>query len=238
MLKLDEVGVHDNFFSLGGHSLLGIQLFAQVEKRTGRRLPIRTLFQAPTIAELANTLDGEATGPTEWRHLSAIRPGGSRMPLFCVQGDEAHVYLPDLLGEDQPFFGFGHQGEDGQAIEHTTVEDIAATYLKELRAARPHGPYVIGGYSFGGIVAYEMARQLKTLGETVPLLVLFDTYAPADGLRSATAEERLHMPLKRWVMRRLVARHLRRGTTIPPALRHFHITVSYTHLTLPTSDLV
>ena len=227
VLKVDEVGVHDNFFSLGGHSLLGIQLFAQVEKRTGRRLPIRTLFQAPTIAELANALDGEATGPSEWRHLSAIRPGGSRLPFFCVQGDEAHVYLPKLLGDDQPFYGFGHQGEDGQAIEHTTVEDIAATYLKELRTARPHGPYVLGGYSFGGIVAYEMARQLTALGEVVPLLVLFDTYAPADGLRSATAEERLHMPLKRWVMRRLVARHLRRGTTIPPALRHFHIIDTY-----------
>lgn len=227
MLKLDAVGVHDNFFSLGGHSLLGIQLFAQVEKRTGRRLPIRTLFQAPTIAELANALDGEATGPLEWRHLSAIRAGGSRMPFFCVQGDEAHVYLPNLLGEDRPFYGFGHQGEDGQAIEHTTVEDIAATYLKELRAERPHGPYVLGGYSFGGIVAYEMARQLTALGEAVPLLVLLDTYAPADGLRSATAEERLHMPVKRWVMRRLVARHLRRGTTIPPALRHFHIIDTY-----------
>lgn len=227
VLKLDQVGAHDNFFSLGGHSLLGIQLFAQLEKRTGRRLPIRTLFQAPTLAELAAALDGEAAGPTGWKHLSAIRPEGSRIPFFCVQGDEAHVFLPKLLGDDQPFYGFGHQGEDGQAIEHTTVEDIAATYLKELRAARPHGPYVLGGYSFGGIVAYEMARQLVALGEAVPLLVLFDTYAPADGLRSATAEERLHMPLKRWVMRRLTARHLRRGTTIPPALRHFHIIDTY-----------
>lgn len=227
VLKLDDVGVHDNFFSLGGHSLLGIQLFTRVEKRTGRRLPIRTLFQAPTIAELAIALEREAPAPSNWRHLSAIQPEGRRTPFFCVQGDEAHVYLPKLLGGDQPFYGFGHQGEDGQAIEHTSVEDIAATYLKELRNARPHGPYVLGGYSFGGIVAYEMARQLTALGETVPLLVLLDAYAPAEGLRSATAEERLHMPLKRWVMRRLIARHLRRGTIIPPALRHFHIIDTY-----------
>ncbi|MBV6405295.1 MAG: amino acid adenylation domain-containing protein [Flavobacteriales bacterium] len=227
LLKLDRVGIHDNFFTLGGHSLLGIQLFAQVEKRTGRRLPIRTLFQAPTIAELAAAIDRDGTEPAAWKHLAAIQPHGTRTPFFCVQGDEAHVYLPKLLGADQPFYGFGHQGEDGQAIEHRSVEDIAAAYLKELRQAKPHGPYLLGGYSFGGIVAYEMARQLTTAGEEVPLLVLFDTYAPADGLQSATAEERLHMPAKRWVMRRLIDRHLRRGRTLPPALRHFHIIDTY-----------
>ncbi len=227
LLKLERVGIHDNFFTLGGHSLMGIQLLAQVEKRTGRRLPVRILFQAPTIAELAAALDGDGREATAWKHLTAIQPQGTRTPFFCVQGDEAHVYLPKLLGSDQPFYGFGHQGEDGQAIEHRTVAEIAAAYLKELHQARPRGPYLLGGYSFGGIVAYEMARQLTAAGEEVPLLVLFDTYAPADGLESATAEERMHMPLKRWVMRRLIDGHLRRNRILPPALRHFHIIDTY-----------
>ncbi|MBP6392027.1 MAG: amino acid adenylation domain-containing protein [Flavobacteriales bacterium] len=227
LLKVDRVGVSDNFFEIGGHSLLGIQMFAQVEKQTGKRLPIKTLFQAPTIAQLALVVGGEKQPVQAWKNLSAIQPNGTRVPFFCVHGDEANIFVPRYLGEDQPFYGYFHQGEDGHPIAYTSVERIAQHFIQELRSARPHGPYLLGGYSFGGIVAYEMACQLVAAGEQVPLLALFDTYAPEDGLRSATEEEKTYMPIKRWVMRKLVKRYLNRGELLPAKVRHFHIIDTY-----------
>src|SRR5690606_19768881 len=129
------------------------------------------------------------------------------------------------------FYGFGHQGEDGQRIDHTTVEDIARHFIDEMRSVRPRGPYLLGGYSFGGIVAYEMARQLAASGEDVPLLALFDTYAPEDGMRAAAQDETMLTPLKRLAVRRLVKHYLDRGMVVPPRLRHFHTIDTYRRAT-------
>ncbi|MCC6655645.1 MAG: amino acid adenylation domain-containing protein [Flavobacteriales bacterium] len=227
LLDLEQVSIHDNFFEIGGHSLLGIQMFAQVERQLGRRLPIKTLFQAPTIAKLAETINQAEQPVVAWTNLSAIQPHGDRPPFFCIHGDEANVFIPRHIGKDQPFYGFFHQGEDGHPVTFRTVRAIASHFIKEMRQVRPHGPYFLGGYSFGGIVAFEMACQLTSEGEEVPLLALFDSYAPAESVSLIKKEEKLHEPLKRLVMRRLIRHYFDKGRVLPPKLRHFHIIDTY-----------
>ncbi|MCC7501656.1 MAG: amino acid adenylation domain-containing protein [Flavobacteriales bacterium] len=222
LLGLERVSVHDNFFELGGHSLIGIQLLAQVEDQFGRPLSLKDLFQAPTIAEFAQLLQEDGV-TVNWENLSPIQPDGKRVPFFCVHGDEANYFIPKYLGNDQPFYAFFHQGEDGRRIQHTSVEAIALHFIQEMRTVRPRGPYLIGGYSFGGIVAYEMARQLTAAGEEVPLLALFDTYAPLEFKRVMKEEERFYFPMKNALLRAAAGWYLKRNKPLPPKLRHFYI---------------
>ncbi|MBK8612082.1 MAG: amino acid adenylation domain-containing protein [Flavobacteriales bacterium] len=222
LLGLERVSVHDNFFELGGHSLIGIQLLAQVEEQFGRPLSLKDLFQAPTIAEFAQVLQEDGV-TVNWENLSPIQPDGKRVPFFCVHGDEANYFIPKYLGNDQPFYAFFHQGEDGRRIQHTSVEAIATHFIQEMRTVRPRGPYLIGGYSFGGIVAYEMARQLTAAGEEVPLLALFDTYAPQEFKRVMKEEDRFYFPVKHAILRAAAGWYLKRNKPMPPKLRHFYI---------------
>ncbi|MCB9183925.1 MAG: amino acid adenylation domain-containing protein [Flavobacteriales bacterium] len=226
VLNAPDIGIHDDFFDLGGHSLIGIQLLGLVEQQFGRALPLKTIFEAPTIAQFAELLKGEG-GTHEWKNLSLIQSEGDGLPLFCVHGDEASYFIPKHLGPTRPFYAFFHQGEDGRRIERTTVKDIAAHLISELRQARPHGPYLITGYSFGGVVAYEMAQQLRDAGEEVPLLVLLDTYAPDLHKAAIQSDLRFFDPVKKAVMRWLVRRALRRSGVVPARLRNFHIVDTY-----------
>lgn len=226
VLSAPDIGIHDDFFDLGGHSLIGIQLLGQVEQEFGRALPLKTIFEAPTIAQFAELLKGE--GDTHaWKNLALIQSEGEGLPVFCVHGDEASYFIPKHLGPTRPFYAFFHQGEDGRRIERTTVKDIAAHLISELRQARPHGPYLLTGYSFGGVVAYEMAQQLHDAGEEVPLLVLLDTYAPDLHKAAIRSDQRFFDPLKKSVMRWLVRRALRRSGVVPTRLRNFHIVDAY-----------
>ncbi len=226
LLGVEDIGVHDNFFDLGGHSLIGIQLLAQVEQQHGKSLALKTLFQAPTIAGMAKLLqDGSASAT--WTNLSAIQPNGNAIPFFCVHGDEANHFLPRYLGNDQPFYAFFHQGEDGKPIRFKNVSEIAAHFIDELRTVRPRGPYLLGGYSFGGIVAFEMAQQLSKSGEEIALLALFDTYDPLEFLKVMATEAKPWDGLRRSIMRRAVRYYQRRGKLLPPKLRHFYIIDTY-----------
>ncbi len=178
VLGVERIGINDNFFELGGHSLLAVRVFGLIQKRFGERLPLATLFRAPTIAQLAAVLESDAS--QSWSSLVPIQPHGTRPPLFCVHAVGGNVLeyfdLARQLGSDQPFFGLQSIGLSGSHAPHTSIEDMAAHYVKEIRECQPAGPYFIGGRSLGGIIAYEMARQLRMQGAEVGLLALLDSY--------------------------------------------------------------
>ncbi|MGB7438932.1 MAG: alpha/beta fold hydrolase, partial [Candidatus Acidiferrum sp.] len=181
ILGIRPIGVRDNFFELGGHSLLAIRLFALIEKRLDKKLPLTAVFQGATVEHLADVLRYQATaGPQS--SLVAIQPGSSRTPLFLVHPAGGHVFpyvhLAQLLGSDQPCYGLQAKGlEDGQD-PHTRIEDMAAHYIQALQTVQPTGPYLLGGWSMGGVVAFEMAQQLRAQDQRVALLALLDSRVP------------------------------------------------------------
>jgi amino acid adenylation domain-containing protein len=181
LLGVRTVGIRDNFFELGGHSLLVVRLMAQIQAQIGQKIPLATLFQEPTVEHLARTLRQFSATPLD-TPLIALQPGRGKLPFFCVHPAAGSVLsyleLARLLGSDQPFYGFQAAGLEGEQTPHTQVEDMAAVYLAALQSAQPEGPYLLGGWSFGGLVAYEMARQLTAQGHEVGLLALFDSRAP------------------------------------------------------------
>jgi amino acid adenylation domain-containing protein len=181
VLGIQPVGVTDSFFDLGGHSLLAARLFALIEKICDQKLPLAALFQAPTVEQLAGLLRQEVK-ETLWSPLVAIQPGGSRLPFFCIHGMHGNVLcyreLARYLGPDQPVYGLQAQGLDGKQPGHTRVEEMAAHYIREIRAVQAEGPYSLGGLSFGGVVAYEMAQRFHAQGQEVALLAMFDTWTP------------------------------------------------------------
>ena len=184
VLGVQTVGRRDHFFEIGGDSLLAVRLFAEIENAFGVRMPLATLFKAPTIEQLAAVLrDKGHSAP--WSSLVPLQPGGRRPPFFGVHGHSGEIlFYRDLcrrLGPDQPFFALQAQGLNGKA--HRTIGDMAAHYLAEIRTVQPHGPYLIGGYCLGAFVAFEMARQLRAAGEDVPLLALFVGYSSERGRR-------------------------------------------------------
>ncbi|MEZ4593251.1 MAG: SDR family NAD(P)-dependent oxidoreductase [Chloroflexota bacterium] len=217
LLGITDIGIHDDFFELGGHSLIAVRLFARIKKAYAVDLSLATLFEAPTIAECAALLQTDydvpakaapATAPTRparrrqaeaWTPLVAIQPKGHKIPFFCVHGGYGNVLnLYDLtryLGKDQPFYGLQARGVDGKQRPFTSMEEMAAQYVKQIQTVQPEGPYLLGGFSMGGEVAYEMAQQLHAQGQQVGLLALLDTYNPEFArrrknlLRMAASEE-------------------------------------------------
>jgi thioesterase domain-containing protein/acyl carrier protein len=177
LFKGYRIGIHDNFFELGGDSLLAVRLLSEVNKEFDKKLSLAAVFQAPTIEQLANLVAYGGTLAT-WSSLYAIQPHGSKAPFFWIHGEDSDAFLARYLEPDQPLYGVRHQSEDGKTALHTTVPDIAEHYLSEIRAAQPHGPYFLGGYCFGGVVAFEMAHRLKRLNEDVRLLVMLDPDNP------------------------------------------------------------
>ena len=179
VLPVRPIGVNDNFFDLGGHSLLAVRMFSLIEKSFERNLPLATLFQAPTISALAEVMRAESW-PEAWSSVVVIQGGGTRPPFFCIHAAGGNVLeyhdLARHLGPDQPFYGLQAKGLDGKEEPHTTIREMAAHYIKEMRDVQPEGPYFIGGRSSGGTIAFEMACQLKAAGEEVALLALLDTY--------------------------------------------------------------
>ena len=174
-------GVTDDFFELGGHSLLAVRLMSRIERLYGKNIPLNTLFKAPTIESLASILrqekDGSSSSP-----LVPIQTHGSEPPFFCVHPVSGNVLcyraLARRLGAQQPFYALQARGVDDEREPQTRVEAMAADYLEAVRTIQSHGPYLLGGWSMGGLIALEMARQLQAQGEEVRLIALFDTKAP------------------------------------------------------------
>jgi amino acid adenylation domain-containing protein len=182
VLKVKRVGLHDDFFELGGHSLLAVRIIVEIEKIYQRRLPLATLIQAPTIGGLAEILRKEDWQPS-WSSLVPVQPGGSNPPLFFIHSHGGNVleYYPlaHHLGADQPVYGLQAKGLDGSIVQKQTLEQIASRYLAEIRSFQPQGPYFLGGFCFGGLVALEAAQQLRSAGEKVALVAMIQTTHPA-----------------------------------------------------------
>ncbi len=181
VLEVPKIGIHDNFFDRGGHSLKAAHLFFLLEQVYGRRLPLATLFQAPTIAELASVLSQEHWTPP-WQSLVAIQPSGTAIPIFMVPGVGGNVLpfaqLAKLLGSDQPCYGLQARGLDGKESPFTSVPEMASHYIAEIRRVRLNGPYIVIGSCTGGLIAYEMAQQLLGQGEFVTLVIM-ETWHPS-----------------------------------------------------------
>jgi thioesterase domain-containing protein len=181
ILDVYPVGIEDHFFDLGGHSLLAVRLAARIGMVFGRKLLVATIFQSPTVSQLARVIRDEqrATGVSS---IVEIQPRGTQPPLFLVHGAGGgmiwgYTNLSRHLGLDQPVFAFSSRGLNGQE-EFTSIEEMAAQYVADLLAFQPRGPYRLGGYCFGGDVAYEMARQLEARGRKVALLALMNCAPP------------------------------------------------------------
>jgi len=178
-LNLEKVDIYSNFFELGGHSLLAMQVMVRIEKQTGKRLPLAALFEYSTIAKLAGLLDTdneEISGDS----LVPIQPNGHKPPLYLIHGVGLNTLkfndLVQNLDSDQPVYGLQGMGITTMDHRSITVEEIAAHYVATITEANPNGPYALAGHSFGGIISYEMARQLQQLGKKVSMLAMLDSY--------------------------------------------------------------
>jgi amino acid adenylation domain-containing protein len=176
------IGIRDNFFELGGHSLLAVRLMGRVEKAFGKELPLTALVQASTIEQFAELVRQDGSDDL-WSSLIPLQADGTKPPFFFVHGLGGTVLrfheLARHMVPDQPFYGIQAPGLNGKQPAMNRVEQLAAYYLEQLVGVQPEGPYYLGGYSFGGLVAVEMARHLSAKGQVVALLAMVDTYPGA-----------------------------------------------------------
>lgn len=184
LLRVQAIGRNDNFFDCGGHSLLALRLLAQIERTFGKKLTLAVLFQNPTIAQLAVGLRGRQAPQVDWS-IVEVQGQGSRPPLMLVHGPGGgmlwgYSHLARHLGPDQPVFAFRSRGLDG-VTEWESIEEMAEAYLVDLRVFQSHGPYYLGGFCLGGVVAYQMACRLQALGEPVNFLGLIAAIPPNAG---------------------------------------------------------
>ena len=273
ILGVTGIGPEDEFFALGGHSLNAVRMFGRVKRDMGVSLPIATLFEAPTLAELADVVaeeggldrsvsdtgaddadganaPGAARKPRVWTPLIRINKGQADVrPFFMVHGAGGNILnfrsLSDHIDPSIPFYGLRAYGSDGGPGVDKTVEAMAARYLTAVREQQPEGPYRLGGYSGGGVIAYEMARQLSELGESVERIYFFDT------LEAVTARKKPSLPQKLWAVRnwslefaldwfnrrkaherhmeatQKIHEHLERDETIPDELIGYRMTQVY-----------
>jgi thioesterase domain-containing protein len=267
LLGVESVGVQDGFFDLGGHSLIAVRLFARIRKIWGIDLPLATLFAAPTLEALAAEVRSRlgvtfevagaapATSPAPqarsgWSPLVAIRKNGSRQPFFCVHGAGGNLLnfrdFAERLSPEQPVYGLEARGVDGQLPPATSIEEMADLYLEAVRMRQPHGPYLLGGYSGGGVIALEMARKLAAAGEQTANVVLLDTFHPSTtprkvGWRDHRESLSQHGLRYLWMagsgavtrrttwarQNRQLQECLTRGEPVPHELREWHITTTF-----------
>ncbi|MCA8978192.1 MAG: SDR family NAD(P)-dependent oxidoreductase [Planctomycetes bacterium] len=220
LLGVEDTGLDQDFFELGGHSLLAVRLFARIHKDFGLDLELANLLTAGTVRKLAVVVRAElglpepGTEPVrsvaakKGQHVVPIQVEGTRPKLFLVHGAGGNVLgfrdLSHYFGVDQPVYGLQARGVDGKQQPHDSIDEMARSYLAELREVQPHGPYFLGGYSGGGLVAYEMAQQLLAVGERIGFLGMIDTWCPQMRQRSKLERAVIHL-----------GRLLRRGPMYP-----------------------
>ena len=199
LLGREAIDIDDNFFEIGGHSLMAVKMLARVERRFEVHLPLSTLLHHQSCRALAGLISPPdqtnaetAAQSTTWQPLVTIRKGGNaRPPLYCIHAVGGNVLnyrvLADALPADQTVYGLQAIGLDGFSLPLETVEAMASRYCAEIRSVQPHGPYYLCGGSMGGAIAFEMARQFDADGEQVAMLALFDTSGPAVRRGVATA---------------------------------------------------
>ncbi|MFC4855948.1 non-ribosomal peptide synthase/polyketide synthase [Actinophytocola glycyrrhizae] len=188
VLDLPSVGIHDNFFALGGHSLLAARLVGALNQRLGTELGVRSVFTAPTVAELAATVAGQSGGDA-LAVVLPIRPAGSRTPLFCVHPAAGISWVYSGLArylEDRPLYGLQSPGLTEAGAGQGTVEVLARRYAEEIRRVQPDGPYQLLGWSFGGVVAQAVATLLQDQGHEVAMVAVLDGY-PVTGTAGTAA---------------------------------------------------
>ncbi len=178
VLERKGIGTHDNFFDLGGHSLLVAKLLRQVETEFGVRMSLAAVFQAPTIEQFATLLRSRHT-VLRMPKLLKLQNAGSRPPLYWMHAGPAFRELAAHLGQERPFFGVAPDPDEQAALpQHPSMAQIAACLVRTIRAEQPEGPYLLGGWCASGLVAFEAASQLMAAGQEVPLLVLLDCLNP------------------------------------------------------------
>ncbi|MEZ5257637.1 MAG: thioesterase domain-containing protein [Ilumatobacteraceae bacterium] len=185
LLEMDHIGIDDDFFDLGGDSLMAVELFSMLRDRYEVELPLGALAQTPTVRGLAALVDRARSGGYQFEIVVPIRTGGTRTPLFCVHGGSGNVAsfprLARALGADQPFYGVQWPGLVA-GDSPRSIASLADRYLDEIRRVQPVGPYVLAGQCIGGLIAQQMAHRLVEQGERVDLLVMYDSpmvYSPA-----------------------------------------------------------
>jgi amino acid adenylation domain-containing protein len=180
-LGIANISVQDDFFDMGGNSLLAVKIMASIERETGKRLPLATLFNNTTIEKLAAKINSDEE--ERWESLVPIRSTGSKSPVYLIHGGGLNIILFKTLAKDlppdQPVYAFQALGLNKATHIPDTIEEIAAIYVKELLEANADGPYHLAGYSLGGFIAWEMARQLTAKGKHIKSLSILDTYAGA-----------------------------------------------------------
>jgi thioesterase domain-containing protein/malonyl CoA-acyl carrier protein transacylase/acyl carrier protein len=178
VLGINEIGIHDDFFELGGESLLAVTIVSEVERVFGKRIPLASFIQAPTIHQFAQ-LVGEKQAKRSWSSLVTLNAAGPKPALFLMHSHGGNVLeyhpLAHRLGKDRPVYALQAMGLDGILAEKPRLEKMASYYLKEIRSVQPHGPYYLGGFCFGGFLAFEAAQQLRTQNENVALLIMINS---------------------------------------------------------------
>ncbi len=181
MLDIRPISITSNFFHLGGHSLSAVRLIALIRKQFHIDLPLTTIFQRTTIEQLAATLRQQRV-PQLPSSLITLQPEGIKTPFFCVHpgggGVLCYIELARQMGTERPFHALQAPGLYGEQEAHTRIEDMATHYIRIARFVQPRGPYLLGGWSMGGLIAFEMAHQLLEQGEQVGLLSILDIWAP------------------------------------------------------------
>ncbi|RKH75990.1 acyltransferase domain-containing protein, partial [Corallococcus sp. AB032C] len=188
LFRLDDVGIHDDFFALGGDSLVALRLLAMISERFGKRLALKEMLTAPTVELLARKLGGREEGRSLPPGVALLQQGTRGPPLFFVHAAGGQpVFYRDLaraIDAGRTAYAFESRGLEPDGPLHTSVDEMATAYLEGLRALQPVGPYLLVGASFGGAVVYEMARRLTAEGHAVPLCAMLDTPGPGDIARA------------------------------------------------------